>query len=206
MASRRSAPPLRTILLRRCIAAVVSPRITFTARQQTRAVAASCQVEIIPVLVQSRDVRITSQSIAVQRTSRSHVVLCRDTVKAMRYRVGGILLLCALRLAVPAADANASGCDGVIVGAGSGPLRQAGRHFQGLPRCAPRWWSFRPANSRWVPKRRSDETPVHEVALARPFAVGKFEVTFAEWDACVADGACSACAGRSRLRPRRAGR
>ncbi len=37
----------------------------------------------------------------------------------------------------------------------------------------------------------SDETPVHEVALARPFAVGKFEVTFAEWDACVADGACS---------------
>jgi formylglycine-generating enzyme required for sulfatase activity len=29
------------------------------------------------------------------------------------------------------------------------------------------------------------------VAIATPFAVGKFEVTFAEWDACVAQGGCS---------------
>ena len=34
------------------------------------------------------------------------------------------------------------------------------------------------------------ESPLHEVAIARPFAVGKFLVTFAEWDACVADGGC----------------
>ena len=32
--------------------------------------------------------------------------------------------------------------------------------------------------------------PQHKVTIARPFAVGKFEVTFAEWDACVADGGC----------------
>ena len=37
----------------------------------------------------------------------------------------------------------------------------------------------------------SDEKPVHKVAIGRPFAVGKFEVTFAEWDACVAAGGCS---------------
>ena len=37
----------------------------------------------------------------------------------------------------------------------------------------------------------SDEEPVHKVAIGRPFAVGKFEVTFAEWDACVAAGGCS---------------
>jgi formylglycine-generating enzyme required for sulfatase activity len=37
----------------------------------------------------------------------------------------------------------------------------------------------------------SDETPIHQVRLARPFAVGRVEVTFAEWDACVADGGCS---------------
>ena len=37
----------------------------------------------------------------------------------------------------------------------------------------------------------SDETPVHDVTIVRPFAVGKFEVTFAEWDACIADGGCN---------------
>jgi formylglycine-generating enzyme required for sulfatase activity len=35
-----------------------------------------------------------------------------------------------------------------------------------------------------------DEKPPHEVVIAKPFAVGKFEVTFAEWDACAADGGC----------------
>jgi formylglycine-generating enzyme required for sulfatase activity len=35
-----------------------------------------------------------------------------------------------------------------------------------------------------------DERPVHKVTIAKPFAVGKFEVTFAEWDACVNDGGC----------------
>ena len=34
------------------------------------------------------------------------------------------------------------------------------------------------------------EQPVHRVTIARPFAVGVYEVTFAEWDACVADGGC----------------
>ena len=38
-------------------------------------------------------------------------------------------------------------------------------------------------------KGESDEKPVHRVNL-KPFAVGKFEVTFAEWDACVAAGGC----------------
>ncbi|MEZ5776396.1 MAG: SUMF1/EgtB/PvdO family nonheme iron enzyme [Hyphomicrobiaceae bacterium] len=35
-----------------------------------------------------------------------------------------------------------------------------------------------------------DEGPQHEVTIAAPFAVGKFEVTFAEWDACVKAGGC----------------
>jgi len=35
------------------------------------------------------------------------------------------------------------------------------------------------------------EKPVHRVAIARPFAIGRREVTFAEWDQCVAAGACS---------------
>jgi formylglycine-generating enzyme required for sulfatase activity len=35
------------------------------------------------------------------------------------------------------------------------------------------------------------EVPQHRVALGRAFAVGKFSVTFDEWDACVADGGCN---------------
>jgi formylglycine-generating enzyme required for sulfatase activity/energy-coupling factor transporter ATP-binding protein EcfA2 len=35
-----------------------------------------------------------------------------------------------------------------------------------------------------------NEGPQHEVTIAKPFAVGKTEVTFAEWDACISAGAC----------------
>ena len=34
------------------------------------------------------------------------------------------------------------------------------------------------------------EEPVHRVTIAAPFAVGVYEVTFAEWEACVKDGGC----------------
>jgi formylglycine-generating enzyme required for sulfatase activity len=35
------------------------------------------------------------------------------------------------------------------------------------------------------------EKPPHRVTLRQPFAVGKFEVTFDEWGACVAHGGCT---------------
>ena len=35
-----------------------------------------------------------------------------------------------------------------------------------------------------------NEAPQHKVSISRPFAIGKYEVTFAEWDACVLDGGC----------------
>lgn len=38
--------------------------------------------------------------------------------------------------------------------------------------------------------RDDDEGPQHRVTIARPFAVGKYEVTFDEWDTCVAGGGC----------------
>ena len=40
-------------------------------------------------------------------------------------------------------------------------------------------------------ERNSDEGPQHRVTFARQFAVGKFAVTFDEWDACVGDGGCN---------------
>lgn len=39
--------------------------------------------------------------------------------------------------------------------------------------------------------REKDEGPVHLVTIARPFAVSKYEITFAQWDYCVADGGCN---------------
>jgi hypothetical protein len=38
--------------------------------------------------------------------------------------------------------------------------------------------------------RSHNEGPQHEVMIAKLFAVGRTEVTFAEWDACVAAGGC----------------
>jgi formylglycine-generating enzyme required for sulfatase activity len=40
-------------------------------------------------------------------------------------------------------------------------------------------------------QRKDNEGPQHEVRFARPFAVGKFAVTFDEWDACVAERGCN---------------
>ena len=38
--------------------------------------------------------------------------------------------------------------------------------------------------------RSGDEGPLHEVSIAKRLAVGRFEVTFDEWEACQADGGC----------------
>jgi formylglycine-generating enzyme required for sulfatase activity len=37
--------------------------------------------------------------------------------------------------------------------------------------------------------RGRDEGPQHEVSIS-PFAIGKYEITFAQWDACLASGGC----------------
>jgi formylglycine-generating enzyme required for sulfatase activity len=39
--------------------------------------------------------------------------------------------------------------------------------------------------------RSDNEGPQHRVTIAEPFAIGVYEVTFDEWDACVADGGCN---------------
>ncbi len=43
----------------------------------------------------------------------------------------------------------------------------------------------------------SDEKPVHRVTI-RPFELGKYEVTFAQWNACVDDGGCGGYRPRDR--------
>lgn len=41
------------------------------------------------------------------------------------------------------------------------------------------------------PERDPDEGSEHRVTIGRQFAVGQFELTFDEWDACAADGGCN---------------
>ncbi|MCY4477497.1 MAG: formylglycine-generating enzyme family protein [Gammaproteobacteria bacterium] len=38
--------------------------------------------------------------------------------------------------------------------------------------------------------RCETKLPVHEITIPRPFGLSKYEVTFAQWDACVASGGC----------------
>jgi formylglycine-generating enzyme required for sulfatase activity len=40
-------------------------------------------------------------------------------------------------------------------------------------------------------RRSGDEDPSHRVIFARQFAVGRFQLMFDEWDACIADGGCN---------------
>ena len=50
--------------------------------------------------------------------------------------------------------------------------------------------SFMMGSPWWEVFRWPYEAPVHEVTIAHPFAVGVYEVTFEEWDACVSGGGC----------------
>ena len=80
------------------------------------------------------------------------------------------------RAAKPGSDFKecASGCPTMIV-------IPAGKFMMGSPENEP--------------DRNASEGPQHKVTIAKPFAVSKFEVTFAEWDACVAADACPPVAG-----------
>ena len=47
-----------------------------------------------------------------------------------------------------------------------------------------------PAGSFMMGSPAGTEDPLHRMEISKPFAVGKHEVTFAEWDACVSAGGC----------------
>ena len=72
--------------------------------------------------------------------------------------------------------------------------RTPGTRFRDCPECpemvvAPAG-SFMMGSPWWEIFRWPCEGPVHEVTMAHPFAVGVYEVTFEEWDACVSGGGC----------------
>ena len=76
--------------------------------------------------------------------------------------------------------------------AGSAPVSSwtAGHKFRDCPEC-PELVVIPAGTYRMGSERgEGDEKPVHDVRIGYPLAVGVFEVTFGEWDACVSGGGC----------------
>ncbi len=88
--------------------------------------------------------------------------------------------------------------DGLLVSvtAGKKPCIKpgSGRTFKDCPNCPEMVvvpaGSFVMGSPESEPEHSSSESPQHTVTIPKPVAVGRFAVTFAEWDACVADGGC----------------
>ncbi|RPH97537.1 MAG: hypothetical protein EHM68_07950 [Lysobacterales bacterium] len=70
-----------------------------------------------------------------------------------------------------------------------------GKTFRDCPQCPT--VVVVPAGSFWqgseesAPGTLKNETPRRMVTIAEPFAAGVFEITFEQWDLCVAEGGCS---------------
>ena len=122
-------------------------------------------------------------------------VMCSWAANAKcQQKVGG--LATAMLEALPASKPTPEGpCAGVetLVGNEKRCLKP-GDNFKDCPDCpemvvvlADSFMMGSPAGEK---RSFEDEGPQHKVTIARPFAVGKYEVTFTEWDACVAAGSC----------------
>jgi formylglycine-generating enzyme required for sulfatase activity len=98
----------------------------------------------------------------------------------------------------PVQPPSAPACDGLTVAVAMGPAPcikpGSGESFKDCAECPEMVLvpagSFMMGSPDSYSLRSSDEGPQHEVRIEKPFAVGRFAVTFSEWDACVAAGGC----------------
>lgn len=111
-------------------------------------------------------------------------------------------VICLASLAAPIrshGQTAAAGCDGIQIALSVGGAAcikpGSGQSFSDCPECpklvvvpAGEFMMGAPDTEK---DRLKGESPQRKVTIASPFAVGKFEVTFAEWEACVAGGGCT---------------
>jgi formylglycine-generating enzyme required for sulfatase activity len=104
----------------------------------------------------------------------------------------------AVGIAKPPAGSAQSGCDGVEVSLATGGTQcikpGLGQSFRDCLDCpvmvvVPAG-SFMMGSPDIETGRSDDEGPHHMVTISKPLAVGKFEITFAEWDVCVRESGC----------------
>jgi len=110
-----------------------------------------------------------------------------DRTQWPRRRTGGrIILFCTLVLSV----------SWLVMPMAYGQSRQPGDTFRDCDQCPAMVvvpsGSFDMRVAPWGPGHPHNEGYFYSVTFAKPFAIGKFEVTFDEWDTCVADGQCEA--------------
>ncbi len=113
--------------------------------------------------------------------------------------ISAIAFICALIIqgtvahgpAALAQEASMALCDGVIVEVeAKHQCHKPGERFTGCAQC-PEMVVVPPGSFDMGSKDHSgDETPVHRVTLAKPIAISRYEITFEQWDACVAGGGC----------------
>jgi formylglycine-generating enzyme required for sulfatase activity len=89
--------------------------------------------------------------------------------------------------AAPAPQASSTAAPATVVEPGRGDFK-AGDMFRDCSDCAE--LVVIPAGSFDMGSPTEYENPVHRVTIAKPFAIGRYEVTFNEWDKCVEDGGC----------------
>jgi formylglycine-generating enzyme required for sulfatase activity len=98
-----------------------------------------------------------------------------------------------------AAEREAALCDGLLVAVAQSGTRPcikpgSGESFKDCTECPEMVvvpaGGFTMGSPESEPERSNDEGPQHRVTNPKPFAAGRFVVTFAEWDACAADGGC----------------
>jgi formylglycine-generating enzyme required for sulfatase activity len=77
-------------------------------------------------------------------------------------------------------------------------LLRPGRVFRDCPDVCPEMVVLPDGEFTMGSNHYNSESPPHRVTIRPPFAMGKFEVTFAEWDACAAEGGCKHWPGDQR--------
>ena len=88
----------------------------------------------------------------------------------------------------------ASLCECIPAGASEQPLKPGQSSFKDCADCPEMVvipaGAFTMGSPQAEPGHQLTEAPQHKVTIEKPFAVSKFVVTFAEWDACAAHGDC----------------
>ena len=88
-----------------------------------------------------------------------------------------------------AGQPTTSACDGVQDH--GGPCHKPGERWFDCPQC-PEMVAVPPGSFDMGSQGNStDETPLHRVNFAKPIAIGRYEITFEQWNACVASGDCT---------------
>ncbi len=123
------------------------------------------------------------------------VVLRTSTRRAV---FATLMMALSLGLAMPGSEALAAdaSCAGIATSvAGKAACVRPGETFKDCPSCPQMAvvpaGAFVMGSPETEDGRDGAEGPQHRETLAAPLAVSAFEITFAEWDACIADGGCT---------------